>query len=58
MPTEGIGGGQAVAWGRQVEAVATKRDRASFITLFQRAPCKGAISQWEIDPPGNFRSGR
>jgi hypothetical protein len=23
-----------------------------------RAPCKGAISQWETDPPGNFRSGR
>jgi RNA polymerase sigma-70 factor (ECF subfamily) len=35
MPTEGIGGGQAVAWGRQIEAVATKRDRASFIALFQ-----------------------
>ena len=26
--------------------------------LLQRAPCKGAISQWETDPPGNFRSGR
>ena len=35
MPTEGIGGGQAVAWGRQIEAVATKRDRASFIALFR-----------------------
>ena len=35
MPTEVIGGGQAVAWGRQIEAVATKRDRASFIALFQ-----------------------
>ena len=35
MPTEGIGGGQAVAWGCQIEAVATKRDRASFIALFQ-----------------------
>jgi RNA polymerase sigma-70 factor (ECF subfamily) len=35
MSTEGIGGGQAVAWGRQIEAVATKRDRASFIALFQ-----------------------
>jgi RNA polymerase sigma-70 factor (ECF subfamily) len=35
MPTEGIRGGQAVAWGRQIEAVATKRDRASFIALFQ-----------------------
>ena len=35
MPTEGIGGGQAVAWGRQIEAVATKRDRVSFIALFQ-----------------------
>jgi soluble lytic murein transglycosylase-like protein len=27
-------------------------------THLLRAPCKGAISQWEIDPPGNFRSGR
>ena len=35
MSTEGIGGGQAVAWGRQIKAVATKRDRASFIALFQ-----------------------
>jgi hypothetical protein len=27
-------------------------------TPLERAPCKGAIFQWEIDPPGNFRSGR
>jgi hypothetical protein len=28
------------------------------LTHVLRAPCKGAISQWETDPPGNFRSGR
>jgi hypothetical protein len=28
------------------------------LTDLLRAPCKGAISQWETDPPGNFRSGR
>jgi MFS transporter, DHA1 family, tetracycline resistance protein len=27
-------------------------------THLRRAPCKGAISQWGIDPPGNFRSSR
>jgi hypothetical protein len=35
MRTEGMGAANAVAWGRQIEAVATKRDRASFIALFQ-----------------------
>jgi ribonuclease Z len=28
------------------------------LTHLLRAPCKGAISQWGIDPPGNFRSSR
>jgi RNA polymerase sigma-70 factor (ECF subfamily) len=35
MPTEGIGVARAVAWGREIEAVATKQDRAAFIALFQ-----------------------
>ena len=35
MRTEGMGAASAVAWGRQIEAIATKRDRASFIALFQ-----------------------
>jgi hypothetical protein len=30
----------------------------NILTHLQRAPCKGAISQWGIDPPGNFRSSR
>jgi hypothetical protein len=29
-----------------------------FLTHLLRAPWKGAISQWETNPPGNFRSGR
>jgi ribosome-associated translation inhibitor RaiA len=28
------------------------------VVRLDRAPWKGAISQWETDPPGNFRSGR
>jgi hypothetical protein len=32
--------------------------RLASLTQLERAPCKGAISQWETDPPGNFRSGR
>jgi DNA helicase II / ATP-dependent DNA helicase PcrA len=28
------------------------------LTHLLRAPWKGAISQWETNPPGNFRSGR
>jgi RNA polymerase sigma-70 factor (ECF subfamily) len=35
MPTEGMGAARKVAWGRQIEAIATKRDRASFNALFQ-----------------------
>jgi RNA polymerase sigma-70 factor (ECF subfamily) len=35
MPTEGIGVARAVGWGREIEAVATKQNRASFIALFQ-----------------------
>lgn len=35
MSTEGIGAASTVAWGRQIEAVATKRDRASFVALFE-----------------------
>jgi hypothetical protein len=27
-------------------------------TGHQSAPWKGAITQWETDPPGNFRSSR
>jgi RNA polymerase sigma-70 factor (ECF subfamily) len=35
MPTEGMGAARKVAWGRQIEAIATRRDRASFNALFQ-----------------------
>lgn len=35
MPTEAVRAAKKVAWDRQIEAVATKRDRASFIALFQ-----------------------
>ena len=35
MSTEGIGAASTVTWGRQIEAVATKRDRASFAALFE-----------------------
>jgi RNA polymerase sigma-70 factor (ECF subfamily) len=34
MPTEGMEATRKVAWGRQIEAIAHKRDRASFIALF------------------------
>ena len=34
------------------------RGLREFEPQLERAPCKGAISQWETDPPGNFRSGR
>ena len=34
------------------------KDLGELKPQLERAPCKGAISQWEIDPPGNFRSGR
>jgi RNA polymerase sigma-70 factor (ECF subfamily) len=35
MRTERNGAAGPVAWGRQIEAVATRRDRAAFIALFQ-----------------------
>jgi RNA polymerase sigma-70 factor (ECF subfamily) len=35
MPTEGVGAAIAVAWDRQIEAVATRRDRAAFANLFE-----------------------
>jgi RNA polymerase sigma-70 factor (ECF subfamily) len=35
MPTEAMNATRKVAWGRQIEAIATERDRASFIALFQ-----------------------
>jgi RNA polymerase sigma-70 factor (ECF subfamily) len=35
MSTEGFGAVRTAAWGRQIEAVATERDRASFIALFE-----------------------
>ena len=35
MSTEGIGAGKAGVWGRQIEAIATGRDRAAFVALFE-----------------------
>lgn len=35
MRTEPNGAAGAVAWGRQIEAVATRRDRAAFVNLFE-----------------------
>jgi RNA polymerase sigma-70 factor (ECF subfamily) len=35
MPTNGEGAAAAVEWGRLIEAVATRRDRATFIALFE-----------------------
>ncbi|MGZ9106880.1 MAG: sigma-70 family RNA polymerase sigma factor [Rhodoplanes sp.] len=35
MPTNGEGAAATVEWGRLIEAVATRRDRAAFIALFE-----------------------
>lgn len=35
MPTEGMGAARKAVWGRQIEAIATKRDRASFNAIFE-----------------------
>ena len=35
MPTNGEGAAAAVEWGRLIEAVASRRDRAAFIALFE-----------------------
>ena len=35
MPTNGEGAAAAVEWGRPIEAVASRRDRAAFIALFE-----------------------
>ena len=47
-------GGEPIEWERDGRGEPAEVDG----THLERAPCKGAISQWEIDPPGNFRSGR
>ena len=35
MPTNGEAAAAAVEWGRLIEAVASRRDRAAFIALFE-----------------------
>ena len=35
MPTNGEGAAATVEWGRLIEAVATRRDRAAFVRLFE-----------------------
>jgi RNA polymerase sigma-70 factor (ECF subfamily) len=35
MPTNGEGAAATVEWGRLIEAVATRRDRAAFVALFE-----------------------
>jgi hypothetical protein len=50
-------GGSALA-GTLVVARAQPGPRQEVSRGRKRAPWKGAITQWETDPPGNFRSSR
>jgi hypothetical protein len=42
---------------RVLDRAEARREVGSVLEGFG-APCKGAISQWGLDPPGNCRSSR